>query len=168
MAELTVTERLQPSLLDRLTDEEPESRLESRDRRVISLERLREFVLRDLGWLLNTGRLSQVQNLDDYPEVGHSVVNYGSLDLSGQYLSSADLGNLESAVKQAILDFEPRILRDTLRVRSVHEGETMSSTAITFEIEGSLWAQPMPMRMFLHTEVDLDSGHVSIVEQAGR
>ena len=168
MAELTVRERLQPSLLDRLTDDEPEKGVESRDRRVISLERLRECVLRDLGWLLNTGRLAQVQNLDAYPEVVRSVLNYGSLDLSGRHLSSTDLGELEGAVKQAILDFEPRILRDTLRVRSILEGEKMSSSAITFEIEGSLWAQPMPMRMFLHTEIDLESGHVAIVDQAGQ
>ena len=67
MAELTVKERLQPSLLDRLTDDEPDKNVESRDRRVISLERLRECVMRDLGWLLNTGKLSQVQNLDAYP-----------------------------------------------------------------------------------------------------
>lgn len=93
MAELTVKERVQPSLLDRLTDEEPDKNVESRERRVISLERLRECVMRDLGWLLNTGKLSQVQSLDEYPEVARSVVNYGSLDLSGRYLSSADLGN---------------------------------------------------------------------------
>ena len=110
MAELTVKERLQPSLLDRLTDDEPEKNVESRDRRVISLERLRDCVLRDLGWLLNTGRLSQVQDLDAYPEVARSVVNYGSIDLSGRHLSSTDLAELESAVKQAILEFEPRIL----------------------------------------------------------
>ena len=71
-------------------------------------------------------------------------------------------------MRQAILDFEPRILRETLRVRSVLEGEQMSSNAITFEIEGSLWAQPMPMRMFLHTEVDLESGHVAVVEHSGQ
>lgn len=166
MAELTVKERLQPSLLDRLTDDEPQKSVESRDRRVISLERLRECVLRDLGWLLNTGRLSQVQDLKAYPDVARSVLNYGSLDLSGRHLSSTDLAELENAVKQAILEFEPRILPDTLRVQSVLEGEKMSSTAITFTIEGSLWAQPLPMRMFLHTEVDLESGHVAVLDQS--
>ena len=42
----------------------------------------------------------------------------------------------------------------------------MSNTAITFTIEGMLWAQPLPMRMFLHTEVDLESGHVAVVDQS--
>jgi type VI secretion system protein ImpF len=168
MAEQIVRERLQPSLLDRLTDDEPGQAVESRDRRVISLERLRQCVLRDLGWLLNTGRLTQVEDLDSYPEVKHSVLNYGSLDLTGRLLSSSDVGELESAVRQAIWEFEPRILRETVKVRSVVDREAMSSNSITFEIEGSLWAQPMPMRMFMHTEIDLETGQVEVVEQAGR
>ena len=54
MAELATKERLQPCLLDRLTDDEPEKSTESRDRRVFSLRQLRQAVLRDLSWLLNT------------------------------------------------------------------------------------------------------------------
>ena len=42
MAELTQQERLQPCLLDRLTDDAPEKTQESRDQRVVSLRRLRE------------------------------------------------------------------------------------------------------------------------------
>ncbi|NEK71136.1 MAG: type VI secretion system baseplate subunit TssE, partial [Xanthomonas perforans] len=45
MAELTTTERLQPSLLDRLTDTAPSQRDESREQRVISATRLRECVI---------------------------------------------------------------------------------------------------------------------------
>ena len=45
MAELTPKERLQPSLLDRLTDNEPDRQTESRDLRVLSPQRLRESYL---------------------------------------------------------------------------------------------------------------------------
>ena len=41
MAELTSKERLQPSLLDRLTDEDSAARQESRDKRVLSMRGLR-------------------------------------------------------------------------------------------------------------------------------
>jgi len=41
MAELTPKERLQPSLLDRLTDEEPDRRQESRDKRILSPAKLK-------------------------------------------------------------------------------------------------------------------------------
>ncbi len=37
----------------------------------------------------------------------------------------------------------------------------MSHNALTFEIEGELWAQPVPLRMmYLKTEIDLESGQV--------
>lgn len=85
MAELTQKERLQPSLLDRLTDDAPNELKESREQRVLSLNKLRQGVLRDLAWLLNTSTLDTSQSLDDYPLVSHSVVNYGIFDWVGGY-----------------------------------------------------------------------------------
>ena len=111
MPELSVRERLQPALLDRLTDLEPDKTVESRQHRVISLEKLRECVLRDLGWLLNTGNLSQLEDLGDYPDVAPSVLNYGTPDLSGRIITLAQIAEVEQSVRQAIWDFEPRILR---------------------------------------------------------
>jgi type VI secretion system protein ImpF len=167
MPELTVRERLQPSLLDRLTDDDPHKRLEARERRVISLERLRQCVLRDLSWLLNTGNLAQSDDLSQYPEVRKSVVNYGCPDMSGQTLSGTDVPSLELAVRQAIWDFEPRILRDSLSVRAIVDEQEMSRTALTFEIEGTLWSQPAPLRLLLQTEVDLETGHAEVREVTG-
>ena len=82
MAELTKKERLQPSLLDRLTDDEPDARQESREKRVLSPQRLRECVRRDLTWLFNTTNLDAMVSLAEFPEVSHSVVNYGMPDLA--------------------------------------------------------------------------------------
>ncbi len=65
MAELTSSERLQPSLLDRLTDFEPTKNVESRDRSILSLHEIRQAVLRDLGWLFNTSNLAAVVDLDE-------------------------------------------------------------------------------------------------------
>ena len=117
MAELTHKERLQPSLLDRLTDLEPEKTQESREQRVFALTRLRESVLRDLAWLLNTTNLAAAQDLSRYPQVASSVLNFGMPDLSGTSVAGTDSATLERALRQAIVDFEPRILRHTLSVR---------------------------------------------------
>ncbi len=165
MAELSPKERLQPSLLDRLTDNEPDKKKESADKRVLSMRRLRESVLRDLGWLLNCGNLASLEDLDDYPLVAHSVVNYGLPDLTGVSASGIDVPQVERALRQAILDFEPRILRNSVKVRTiVSEGE-MNRNAIAFEIEGELWAQPMPLRLYLRTELDLESGNFSVTDR---
>lgn len=167
MAELTQKERLQPALLDRLTDDEPDKQQESREKRVISMRQLRASVLRDLAWLLNAGRLESVQELEDYPYVEHSVVNYGIPDMTGLTASGVDITVIERAVRQAIWDFEPRILRQTVRVRARVDPEHMTHNALTFDIEGELWAQPVPLRIYLKTELDLDLGDVQVTEQAG-
>ena len=162
----SLSERLQPALLDRLTDREPDAREESRNRRIVSLKRLRESVMRDLGWLFNTAAMSVTEDLSAFPEVERSVLNYGIPDLSGRISSSIDIRELERAVKQAIWDFEPRILRNTLRVRVELEQDEMNRNCLVFEIDGELWAQPTPTRLFLKTEVDLENGSVTIADQA--
>ena len=167
MAELIHRERLQPSLLDRLTDDEPGNPREAREQRDFSLSRLRETVLRDLAWLLNTTNLAAAQDLGAYPEVSGSVLNFGIPDLSGTTLSGTDPAALERTLRQAITDFEPRIIRHTLNVRlEVNEGQ-MSHNAMTFLIEGDLWAQPVPLRIYLKTEIDLEMGDVTVSPYTG-
>lgn len=164
MAELSQRERLQPSLLDRLTDDEPERSDESRERRVLNLQRLREGVVRDLGWLLNTVHLAAMVDLDDYPEVESSTLNYGMPDFTGQTASSVDLASIEKLIRQAIMRFEPRILAESVRVRARANQDQLNHNAITFDVEGELWALPLPVRLFLRTDVDLEAGNISIVE----
>ena len=104
MAELTTQERLQPSLLDRLTDDNPDNTQESRTKRVLSLRQLRECVIRDLAWLLNTGNLEEVRDLEDYPFVVKSVLNYGMRGLSGHTVTSLNIHEIERRLRQVILD----------------------------------------------------------------
>ena len=167
MAELTPKERLQPSLLDRLTDDAPDHSQESRDQRVLSTRRLRECVLRDLGWLFNASQMIGEQEVERYPFAARSVINYGLPSLAGTTARSLDINELEQSLRQAIMDFEPRIYRSSLRVHAALTEERMSHNALTFEIEGDLWAQPLPLQLYLKTEIDLESGQVK-VEEASR
>ncbi|MEE4639933.1 MAG: type VI secretion system baseplate subunit TssE [Wenzhouxiangella sp.] len=166
MAELSFNERLQPSLLDRLTDENPYNKEEARSQRVISLARLRKLVRRDMGWLLNAGNLESLVDLDAYPAVRNSVLNYGIPDLSGLMVSDVSKEDIERMIKDALLAYEPRILANTLRVRADVSSDRMNSNAIMFEIEGRLWAQPMPAELFLKTEIDLETGQVEVRDAA--
>lgn len=162
MAELSFTERLQPSLLDRLADEAPDQRDESRSRRVISLTRLRSLVRRDLAWLLNAGHMEPLVDLSAFPAVRESVINYGIPDLSGSAVADLDREEIERIIKNAVLTYEPRILAKSLRVRAEVSADRMNHNAIVFEIEGQLWAQPMPAELFLKTELDLETGQVDV------
>jgi type VI secretion system protein ImpF len=164
MAELTQKERLQPSLLDRLTDNEPEERQESRDKRILSPGRLRESVRRDLTWLFNTPNLATVLDLEKFPMVADSVVNYGLPSLSGRTASSVDVPEMERLLRQAIWSFEPRLNRNSIRVRLVADQTLMTHNALSFYIEAELWAQPIPLRLFLKTEIDLEDGSANVVD----
>jgi type VI secretion system protein ImpF len=162
MAELSPKERLQPSLLDRLVDDAPKSKQESPEQRVLSLSKLRKSVLRDLEWLLNTSKLDTVQSMDGYPFADHSVINYGIPDLVGTTLSSTEVvSDIRQQIRQAILDFEPRILPESLKVTA--SDKQMNQNAMTFYIEGDLWAQPLPLGLYLRTELDLETGTMEII-----
>lgn len=162
MVELAPKERLQPSLLDRLTDDEPDRKQEGNDKRILSMRRLRECVLRDLAWLLNAGNLESVEDLDIYPFVKNSVINFGLPHLAGATAVGIDPREIEQTVRQTILNFEPRILRNSVKIRSIISDDQMNRNAVAFEIEGDLWAQPLPLHLYLRTELDLESGDFTV------
>ncbi len=147
MAAVDARNRLQPALLDRLTDDARGERVEAEDHRVMSKAQLRQAVLRDLGALFNA-----VQPIghaaDAYPMLADSVLNFGLPPLSGQLASKLDVTVLERAIRDAIVRFEPRILAQTLDVRAL-EATTVLDThnVIEFEIRGHLWSQPVPLEI---------------------
>jgi type VI secretion system protein ImpF len=155
-------DRVQPSLLDRLTDDEPLKQREARDLRVFSLTRLREAVLRDLSWLLNTTHLAATQDLDAYPHVAASGLNYGVPPTTGRVKAGIDANVLARELRLALQRFEPRLLPDSLRI-SLQPGDG----AFQFLIEATLWAHPAPLRMTLRTEPDTELDMVRVVEQPG-
>lgn len=166
MPELISQERLQPSLLDRLTDEEPGKSKETREQRVFSMRRLRESVLRDLGWLLNATNLGSRLDADAHAHVARSVLNFGVPDLAGSSVSSIDSQDLARLVHDAILNYEPRILRNSLRVELAVQDDYASHNMLSMRIEGELWAIPAPLRILVNTSLDLESGRIVIDDSA--
>ena len=165
--QLPPQERLQPALLDRLTDREPQKTLEPRESRLLSKARLREAVLRDLAWLFNATRLDVDMDLAGAPHARRSVVNFGLPALSGRTASTLDATDLARAIRQAILDFEPRILPSTLDIRTLTDAGSLDHhNVVGVEIRGHLWAQPVPLELLVRTEIDLETGKVEIADLA--
>jgi type VI secretion system protein ImpF len=159
--------RLQPSLLDRLCDDQPGERVEAEDRRVMSKAQLRGAVLRDLSALFNAVQPLGAQ-ADAWPLVGESVLQFGLPPLSGRLASSLDVTVLEGLIRQAIVRFEPRILPDTLQVRAMEAGSVLDThNVIEFEIRGELWSHPVPLEVLLRTQLDLEAGQVEVRDAAG-
>jgi type VI secretion system protein ImpF len=161
MAEgITPLDRLQPCLLDRLTDDEPGKKEESRGQRIISLQRYRAGVLRDLEWLFNSvGHFPDEAVGDitfaDYEEAYRSVINFGIRQLYGRL--APDIQEIEKQMGDAILVFEPRINRRTLRINV-----SVDRNVLSIELSGELWVNPLPEKLFIKTELDLESSQCSV------
>lgn len=164
MAGLTPKEKLQPSLLDRLTDVRPDVRTSTAGVKVLSMEELRDGVRRDLAALFNATALETVEDLTDYPNVQKSTLNFGMPDLSGKTASGMDLQELERSLSRAIHQFEPRLLEETVKVSSdVYDAKSHNLMIATIEAE--LWSQPLPQKLLLRTELDLENGEIKLEEE---
>lgn len=167
MAELTPSEKLQPCLLDRLTDDEPHKKKESRNQRVMSTRRYRQAVLRDLAWLINTHAHIQQDGLDEFEEVPSSVLNFGVKNLTGMTASNLSVDDVRYQLTQALRHFEPRIIPNTVSIKMSVDPEAMSNRSIRFEIQGDLWSQPIPESLFIKTEMDLETGKCKLNRGTG-
>jgi type VI secretion system protein ImpF len=170
MAETAGRDRLQPSLLDRLIDSDPQSKRETADQRVLSRQQLRAAVLRDLAWLFNTTRNEPEPNSDREEELAlwaqhdharRSALNFGMPAFAGNTLSTMDTAAMEASVKQAIIDFEPRIDANTLDVE-VNLDARNKHNALQLTIRGQMWNQPVPLELLLAAQVDLETGSTSV------
>ena len=165
MAENAENERLQPSLLDRLTDLKPTDQRETREERVIDMRRLREIVQRDLSWLLNTTNAGNTIDVDRYPLTSRSVLNYGIAETSGDFTSAEKAEFIRKAIRQAIESFEPRIRKGSAEVELRTE-DVKKQIVISFDIRADMWAEPVPMELYLRSEVDIVTGEIG-VERSG-
>jgi type VI secretion system protein ImpF len=164
MSGLKGRERLQPSLLDRLTDHNPSSRRDAPDEQALTLAQLRQAVLRDLAALLNTTNLEAVADLDEHPLAAKSTVNYGIPGLAGLLEASTGMEGLEDQLADAIRAFEPRIRSESVVVRSRAADRDTGIPTLLFEIEGELWAQPVPIQLFLETKIEVETRLAVVTE----
>ena len=156
MPDLTPIEKLQPCLLDRLTDDDPTNREESRLQRIVSEKKYREGVLRDLDWLFNSHAYLAVEGLEpfqlkDYPEAFRSVINYGVRQMFG--LATIDAGQFQDELAEALRIFEPRISSRNLVLHA-----DADRNLLTFEVEGYLWVNARSEHLHLKSTLDIETG----------
>jgi type VI secretion system protein ImpF len=167
MSGLKGRERLQPSLLDRLTDHAPTQKRENFDQQTLSMAQLRQAVLRDLAWLLNATNLASLEDLSATPLAAKSTLNYGIPGFAGKIESTSRIVALERELAETIETYEPRIRKETLRLRSRGSQMNGTNSAIVFEIECEIWAQPTPQQLFLETAIEVETRLAVVTELKG-
>ena len=175
-----VLSRLNPTLFDKLVaendltglrgdeiDKVEESRAAMRYYSVPRLERfneaaLRATVRRELAWLLNTTHLGSVIDLEDYPHVKTSVLNYGVPDMTGKALHRRLVLQRAREIRAAIRAFEPRMEEKSLVVEPMESTERANS--ITFLIHGDITSAVQALPVKFRTDVETDTGAAVVRE----
>jgi len=165
MAELSPRDRLQPFLLDRLTDDEPAVQQESRERRAFTPKQVQSSILRDMAWLLNAKAPRPDDGLAEFPEVFKSVLNYGIPELSGSSAAALDAFRIETTMTQALLSFEPRLVARSVAVHLLMDDDSLRGNVAGFEIKGEIAANPLPEPLYIRTEVDLETGQYMLKDR---
>ena len=130
--------RFEPSLLDKLFDDDPRSPAPAAMRQW-SLEELKGRVARDVEALLNTRIVMTEAELAKLPECQRSVLTYGLNDFAGLSLASHDDRTfICESIEQAIARHEPR-LREVGVALEVNE---QSTNALHFVIRAKLVVHP--------------------------
>jgi type VI secretion system protein ImpF len=145
----------------------PNPEIELAERRVLSRTRLRECVHRDLRWLFNSLNLAASQNLDSYPEVSSSVLNYGLPSFAGRMTPSIDPLEVAEELRRAIEQFEPRLRGVRVTPQRSDEPQADRDGTLEFRIEAELWGQPVAQHLELRTRIDTLSGDISLQEARG-
>ena len=141
MAKLDSKVDIVPSVLDRLLDDEPNVSKEPLTSRVQDLRALERAVARDVEALLNSRQETLEELPAEFVEVNRSLVIYGLPDLTSlSLLSKDDRSRIRRAVEQAIILFEPRLLR----VRVALEAPRDHDRGLRFRIDALLRVDPAP------------------------
>jgi len=156
-------QRYLPTLFDRLCDDSPIEKSESSDEYSPTRAQMRDIVLRDLAYLLNTTNQSDLIDKAKYAVAAESTINYGVPALSGGYLSEKKWRDIEQMIRHAILTFEPRLLAETLVVRPLLKAQASANyNVLTFEIAGHIQMTPYPIEFMVQSNVDLETNRIEL------
>lgn len=152
------------SLLDRLSNVDNNSVAQATlDLGELRVADVRESILRELGWLLNTTRLETCVDLDRWPEIRRSVLNFGIPDLAGKWKNSFDRRKLERQLTTIIEIFEPRFRKGSLRVATTLVGEDIQALLLTIEGECEVDNSSLPIR--IRARLDQETGLITDISQ---
>lgn len=159
MARTELDRAVLPSLLDRLTDEEPRVSGDVAVSREESVRRFRLAVQRDVEALLNTRRCIVEIGPGDV-ELRRSVHEFGIADTTGLAVgTAAGRKMLTDDIKDALQRFEPRLMNVTVRLT---ESSQVRTPQVRFAIEATLRMDPSPEQIVFDTVLEIASGSYAV------
>jgi type VI secretion system protein ImpF len=153
--------RITPSVLDRLIDYEPEITREPPPSRSKSLRQLKQAVLRDLEYLLNT-RQTVDWVTSDLKELNNSLAVYGLPDFASVSIKSpSEQNRLQRSLESAISTFEPRLEDVIVTIMPIDD----LRRSLHFRIDARLRVEPAPEPVTFDAVLQLSSGQYLVREE---
>ena len=113
------------TLFDRLIPEQEEQL------KGLTIQELRESVARDLEDLLNS-RMAKLEQIDDFPLVKKSIVQFGIIDFVGLSTANpADRDKICQSIEQSIQAHEPRLTQ--IKVEMLLDDQNMGSLCLSIQ-----------------------------------
>ncbi|HDR8952797.1 type VI secretion system baseplate subunit TssE [Burkholderia vietnamiensis] len=155
---------LMPTLLDRLRDDAPHRQLEAPEEYAVTRKQMRDIVQRDLAYLLNTTSIEDQLDRARHPHAAASTVNFGVPPLAGAFIASRQWNDVERMIRQAITDFEPRLIPDSLVVspRAGSDAAGEHHNVLAFEVRGLIHMDPYPLEFMVQSSLDLETSEIRI------
>ncbi|MCQ0989526.1 type VI secretion system baseplate subunit TssE [Jiella marina] len=125
---------------------------------------------RSLETLANTIDLASARDLEPYPMVAGSILNYGLPDVTPLTAGSLAVASLVDELRQALLRHEPRLIAESLLVEQGSRtgfiadasGFDSERQRLRFEISAELAFNPQPIPVAFHADLDVAAGKVAI------
>ncbi|MFM0738155.1 type VI secretion system baseplate subunit TssE [Paraburkholderia xenovorans] len=152
---------LLPTLLDRLRDNAPQRRTEASNEYAVTRSQMRDIILRDLAFLLNATSIENLIDRSRYPYAAASTVNFGVPPLAGAFVASRKWADIETVVRRAIGDFEPRLIPESVQIVPLTAIDSEACyNHLAFEIRGMIRMDPYPLEFMVQSSLDLETSRL--------
>jgi len=146
------------SVLDRLTDLQPDSRNEGPLTPWEEMREIKASLCRDLAALLNTRRAEADFN-PEFEQATNSILTFGVKDFTSSNLKNRlDRDKVRLSIERAIRNFEPRLTRVAV---TVEEADALKPV-LRFEISALLRIDPGGQAVMFDAALHRDSRRIAV------
>jgi type VI secretion system protein ImpF len=81
--------------------------------------------------------------------------------VTGDFSTDERAERIRKSIGRAIEFYEPRLRKGSTQVE-LRSDDVKRETTIYFDIRGDMWAEPIPLELYLRSSVDVTTGEVSL------
>jgi type VI secretion system protein ImpF len=133
----------------------------SAGRSPITEPQLRREVARDLESLLNTVAMESAEDIQAFPAVRNSILNFGLPDIAHRSIDEGGVDDVKDEIRTALMNYEPRLAPESIlamRDETVDKAELK----VRFVVRAELRCEPVNVPVEFVADVELESGSIQV------